>query len=156
MGAVARPGGVISMWTAGDVKMMRYREREGIPSVLVRLLLDGGSNYVEIELREAATGDVEIEDIYVHAAGERLSETFIRLMLPVLASENQGMLGKLFGERDPLVTHQQDVLQMVGAYRTGPEPRRDDLRRPAGCPTGPERVSVDVFRDARPGRPGGG
>lgn len=80
-----------------DIKCLRVRERDGFPSVLLRILMgDTGVNYVElICLPEEAS--FKIIDLYGHLFASFVSGECRMAMLPVMSKLGGAGLGALFG-----------------------------------------------------------
>jgi hypothetical protein len=57
-----------------------------------------GLNYHDLLVKKGSSGNLRIVDLYVHLAGERLSETFQRMIMPMWADYNQGFLDRLTGK----------------------------------------------------------
>jgi tetratricopeptide (TPR) repeat protein len=97
--------------TAGHYKFLRARESAGKRVAIMRLLnAEGGVNYHEVSLIRYADGQVGAEDLYVHATGETLTQTYRRVVLPGLAEAKRGLLDRLNGS-DRLFTKNLPTIQ---------------------------------------------
>lgn len=71
---------------------------------------DQGVNYMDFLLSRRANGQVKAVDIHVFMSGELLSATLRRLVLPLAAEKNKGLLARLRGE-------ESDYLQSIGDFQ---------------------------------------
>lgn len=91
----------------GTLRFLGERKREGKTVLLFRMTYpvdQGGMCYYEYLPHRFSDGKVRAADIYVYLAGEFLSETLRRLMLPMIADRSRTIL-------DRLVTGEQDFVR---------------------------------------------
>ena len=127
---VSRSGGsqrMLSFWVdqmgGNSSRRMRVGNRDGRTTVITRMVGAGGLNYMEFTLIRAGDGAVVAEDIYLMAAGEKLSQVLRRLVLPLLAETRKG-------DRSPAAQAQMDQMTQLSklgqAFREG---RHDEAAR---------------------------
>lgn len=112
---------VMALQGGGSYRFLRVREIDGQRRVLFRLLMpnDGGVNYHDITVGVDDSGRARAVDIYVYLTGEPVSQTFRRLLIPMAASMNRGVLDRLGGEEQLLVKHLQDIQTITQAVQSG-------------------------------------
>jgi tetratricopeptide (TPR) repeat protein len=82
----------------GTYKLLRVRTVDGRPRALFRLISsETGTNYHDFLLTRRPDGAVRIEDIYIVGTGEQLSQSMRRLLVPLVAEMNRGLLADLRG-----------------------------------------------------------
>ncbi len=88
-------GGIFKTMMGQDVRCLRIRERDGIPSLLMRVSdLEGGLNFIEALVR--SEGDsFRIVDLYTWLLGSYVSEEVRRAL--VLGMKDPGLLATIFG-----------------------------------------------------------
>lgn len=99
----------------GDYTFLRVHRAGSETRALFRLLLsEGGANYHDLIL-VTRRGEVVVADAYTLMAGELLSDTLRRSVLPGVLHDQKGVLDKaLTGESD-YVRHADEILAMVRA-----------------------------------------
>ncbi len=91
---------IIKTQTAGDVKLLRMRTKDGSPTALYRAKnVDGGVGYFEFSFYRDPSNNVRISDIYVFQTGEWMSGTINRAAIPFIAHLNRSFLQKLSGAK---------------------------------------------------------
>ncbi|HYF48774.1 MAG TPA: hypothetical protein VEJ63_05185 [Planctomycetota bacterium] len=103
----------------GSYALLRMRVIDDKPHALFRMLSDGAVNYHELRLNKTAQGAYEIEDAYVYMAGEWLSETMRRMLLPMVAHQNRGVLEKLRGTESAYVKNIERIGQINNLVQQG-------------------------------------
>jgi tetratricopeptide (TPR) repeat protein len=99
LSAIHQQGGVPSqimhsLGQEGTFELLRLHERSGQPYALFRLNSDVGLNYHDYRLA-IRDGAAIASDIYIFIAGEHVSETMRRTLVPVVAQINKSWLQKL-------------------------------------------------------------
>ncbi len=89
----------------GSYKFLRLRHTNGETRALFRFLqnADGGLNYHELVLTQTPKGQPRVTDLYVHAGGEYMSDTFRRGFLPAIAEKNKGFFARLTGQQSDYI-----------------------------------------------------
>jgi hypothetical protein len=120
-----RTGGLLTevgqkVAAGGTFDHLRTRTIEGERRALFRLVLpdEGGINYLEFPLARRPSGAVLAPDVYVFLSGEFFSQTIRRLILPVAAHENRGLLERLQGEESEFVKSLGKLQQMAEQLRS--------------------------------------
>lgn len=70
-----------------QTKYLRTQTVDGAPRPLIRLVFDAGVNYYQVEL-DKRDNTVKGVDIYIYLAGEKLSESFGRLLDVIMKAPN--------------------------------------------------------------------
>jgi tetratricopeptide (TPR) repeat protein len=79
----------------------------------------GGVNYHEFLLARRPSGQIKGVDLQVFVTGELFSTTMRRLIIPLVAQENQGFLDKLRGRENEFYRHISDIQRMGKARQDG-------------------------------------
>lgn len=125
----------------GLTKVLRYREVDGVPLVLVRAAAPtGGVGYSDLELVRMADGTVKGRDLRNHGVGEKNSETVRRLVLPSIVKTNRPALVRLFEGKHPMVEHFDEWVAFVKATQEGNVSRALELYDGL-----PEALRIDKF-----------
>ncbi len=154
----------------GSYKLLRVRTAGGQQRALFRMVSpDGAVNYHEFLLARFPDG-VGMEDVYIHATGEPLSQSMRRLLLPALAAGPGGV--RLKGRDDEYAKHmatfqalaqavqQRRFADAVAEYNRLPQKLRDDkfvlvIYLQALAPDGPDGdknylAALERFRQLYP------
>jgi hypothetical protein len=110
---IARP-----VAAGGSYKFLRVRERDGQPTVLFRLISDGGLNYHEWLLTKPAD-NVLASDVYIYVSGELLSETLRRSALALAKEASKSFLERLTLAESEYVKHIDLAVEMGDHLRAG-------------------------------------
>jgi hypothetical protein len=117
----------------GDIRFVRTRTRAGRKSVLFRMSVDGGLNYIEFPLARRANGNIVATDFYVYLSGENFSQTGRRILLMIIAAQNRSVVDRIVGKESDFVRHSRDIQTLskaasrndftggLAAYRRMPE-----------------------------------
>jgi hypothetical protein len=88
----------------GSLTLLRVRRSHGRQVVLFRLIhptTQGGVNYLEFAPQRFPDGKVRATDFYAYSAGEFVSATMRRTLLPMVADRSRTILDRLLtGEKD--------------------------------------------------------
>jgi hypothetical protein len=88
----------------GSLTLLRVRQSRGRQVVLFRLIhptTQGGVNYLEFAPQRFPDGQVRATDFYAYSAGEFVSATMRRTLLPMVADRSRTILDRLLaGEKD--------------------------------------------------------
>ena len=103
----------------GVYHFLRMRPGEE-PRAIFRHAGDDGLTYDELLLSLDADGAVRIEDVYLHATGEWLSETVRRIYVSAAAEQDQGIVERLFGKESDFLEALQRVPELVEMAATDP------------------------------------
>lgn len=101
----------------GRVDLLRIREREGRRTVLIRILLNPGVNYMEFALERQPDGMIRATDIYLFLAAEWFSTTLRRVCLPLAAQVDRSLVDRLLGADQLFVKHLQTLNRLTAAGR---------------------------------------
>jgi tetratricopeptide (TPR) repeat protein len=100
----------------GGYKLLRIREQGSRP--LFRLLLPNGSvNYHELFLVKNAKGVAVIEDIFVFASGETISQTMRRTYIELAVRQDADFRARLEGKDSDFVKHLRTKSAIIGAIK---------------------------------------
>ncbi|MDH4227348.1 MAG: hypothetical protein OEV59_06305 [Deltaproteobacteria bacterium] len=100
---------IAMMGEKGSFTFLKMRAKD---KALFRMITnDGGVNYYELYLGEGGDS-VKIEDMYVFSNGERTSDTFRRVLVPIIYEEKKGLIGKTLGWESDFVKHLPDIKKM--------------------------------------------
>ncbi len=103
----------------GSYKHLRTHQTAEGTRVTMRLIMaEGGMNYHDYLLQDV-NGRVNAVDINIAATGEDMSQTFRRLMIPLIAHDNRGVLDRLSGKEGLLVKHLGDMEKAVKCLQEG-------------------------------------
>jgi hypothetical protein len=102
----------------GSYKFLRVRERNGQPTVLLRLVSDAGLNYHEWLLTKVG-GNVLASDIYIYISGELLSDTLRRSALPVAKELSKTFIERLTVAESEYVKNFDQLAKMMEQVQTG-------------------------------------
>ncbi len=101
----------------GRLDFLGLRTDRPAPTIQFRLIVaEGAVTYNEAALL-IRDGEVSIEDVYVYASGEYMSDTIRRLLLPVLVQQDRAWLDKLLVAESAYVKH-SDVIQRMAQTQT--------------------------------------
>jgi hypothetical protein len=104
----------------GSYTFIRVRTVDGSPRPLFRFLLpDVGVNYHDFELTRLPDGTVGTEDLHVALTGEPLSQTFRRLIVPMIRESKQGLYDRISGKDRIYLDNSQKVKQIGELKRQG-------------------------------------
>lgn len=104
----------------GSYKLLRVHEVDGRTRALLRLLTtESGVNYHDILLTRYPDGRVSLEDVYVFAAGEMLTQSVRRLLLPAAAELDRGLVARLRGTDQLYYSNLPKIQGMVRAVQAG-------------------------------------
>lgn len=102
----------------GSYRLLRVHEVDGRRRALVRLMVpEGGVNYHDFVLSKGSNGQCRGIDVHLFLSGEFLSTTMKRMMLVLTGGQDRGLLGRLTGQNQLLVKHQNEVLSMINAVQ---------------------------------------
>ncbi|HEY3391493.1 MAG TPA: hypothetical protein VGK58_02210 [Lacipirellulaceae bacterium] len=102
----------------GSYKFLHVRERNGQPTVLLRLVSDAGLNYHEWLLTKVG-GNVLASDIYIYISGELLSDTLRRSALPVAKELSKTFIERLTVAESEYVKHFDELAKMMEHVQAG-------------------------------------
>jgi tetratricopeptide (TPR) repeat protein len=103
----------------GSYKFLRIHNVDGEPRVIFRMIAGGAVNYHDLILAPGKDGALKIVDIYPALAGENVSATLRRSLLPVLVEENKSFLGKLLGSESDFIANLPSIKKMQDLARQG-------------------------------------
>lgn len=106
-----------AMQDDGQYKFLRVHTVNGELRATFRMTGASGLNYHDICLRIDPGQTIRIQDMYVAVSGELLSRTMHRLMLPVAANANRGMVDRMVGNESEYIKHIADIEKMSTAFR---------------------------------------
>jgi hypothetical protein len=102
------------------MKFLRVRQSNGERRVLMRLVTtDMALNYQELILERSPAGKIRIADAFVYASGEKLSDTFRRMLIPIVAEKHKSLIERLLGGRSDIVDSAPQWLALVKASAAG-------------------------------------
>ena len=97
----------------GPYKFLRAHRVDGRPRALVRSVGPaGGVNYHDFTLVRYPDGKVGAEDMYIYLSGEMISQTFRRVVLPILAEQKRGIAARLSGAERVFTTHAMTLVEI--------------------------------------------
>lgn len=100
-------------------RLVRHRERDGVPAVTLRFTsARGGAFYFDILLRRNEGGGLKIYDMYNYSFGVRASKE-VRQMAAVMMGEDDGMVAMILGQ----AMRKQDMIALAGIGMAGREGR---------------------------------
>src|SRR5262249_53725224 len=106
----------------GSYKFRKYHLVEGKPYVLFRLLtMDGNVTYHDILLARHSDGGVALDDIYLLAAGEMISQTIRRPLVGLVAQLNQSLLDRLSAKDRDYAANIKPLSQLSAASNERPD-----------------------------------
>ena len=98
--------------TGGDLKFLRIRTVNGQPRALYRFNQGfKGVSYLELIVARYPDGELGVEDVYVYAAGEMLTQRLRQSMMPMIAT-NQKLLNQLRGKDKEMLEHAKTIRDM--------------------------------------------
>jgi tetratricopeptide (TPR) repeat protein len=98
----------------GSYHLLRIHRTTDGWSALFRLLQSNGScNYHDLMLEDSGVGKPQVYDMYIFAAGERLSETVRNIFIPILSLEDPGILQRLFGVEKESIKYVGETLSKL-------------------------------------------
>ncbi len=101
-------------------QLLRVHTVDGRPRAMFRLITSElGINYHDFILCRSPDGRLGLEDVYVVATGELLSQTLRRLLLPAAAEMNRGLLAELRGTDKTFLNNLPRVKSMIAAVQAG-------------------------------------
>lgn len=105
----------------GSYKFLRLRLVDGEPRALFRLInsSEGGVNYHDMVLVAPDKGEVRFADLFIYLAGERISDTLRRSLLPLAVHEQRGLLAKLTGQESDYIKSLPAITRMQQQNREG-------------------------------------
>jgi tetratricopeptide (TPR) repeat protein len=102
----------------GSYHLLRVHSVDGRWRALFRLYGDdSGVNYHDIVVARLPNGQLGMEDIYVFAAGEMMTHLMRRIMLPLFAEMNRGILDELRGTDKLYVNNLGNLQAMTTAVK---------------------------------------
>lgn len=103
-----------SLGEEGALRFLRLRPQPGGQRLVFRALTqDGGVDYIEFSTHLGAEGKPRIDDWYLYASGEWISETLHRLYLPFAMQQQRGLLDRLLGRDQVLVKHWGEIAKLI-------------------------------------------
>lgn len=107
----------------GSYKSLRLHEIDGQDRVLFRLITEEtGVSYHDYILTRATGGQIAVSDIYMYAAGELVSQTLRRLLLPVVAELDKSSTSSLRGSDRAFLNNMAKYQEMAEALRAENKP----------------------------------
>jgi len=107
----------------GSFKLLRVHEVDGRARVMFRLIgTETGVKHFDFLLTRPQQGAITVEDIYVFTAGEMLTQTLRRILLPAVAELNQGSVEKLRGADRTFLNNMPKFQAMAEAIRADNKP----------------------------------
>ena len=104
----------------GSYKLLRVHEVDGRPRAMLRLVMsEKGVNYHDVLLTRLPDGRVDLEDVYVFATGEMLTQSFRRLLLPAAAELDRGLVARLRGTDQLYCSNLAKIQAMSRAVQAG-------------------------------------
>ena len=114
------PGGLFQNLTDGTLKVLRYHEDDGQPKVLIRALVGDPPALTYLDLHLIKNGEtIQTFDIFSFAAGERVSESVTRLVLPLVSQMKQTPLQKLVKSGNNEIEHLEEIMAVINAQNSG-------------------------------------
>jgi len=100
-------------------RLVRHRERDGVPAVTLRFTsARGGTFYFDILLRRSEGGGIKIHDMYNYLFGVQMSKE-ARQMAAVMLGEDDGMVAMILGR----AVRKEDMIALEGIGMAGLEGR---------------------------------
>ena len=113
-------GIVKQMKKGADYHLLHVHRQDGQQRALFRLHLTGvGLNYHDIVLVRQASGKVRGDNVFIFAAGEMLSDTFRRGLLPCTAEASKSLLEKLTQQESDYAKNIDKVNLFIRHARAG-------------------------------------
>lgn len=104
----------------GKYTFLRVHEVNGRLRALLRLISpEGAVNYHDFTVARYPDNTIAMEDVYVLATGEMMSQTIRRLVLALLAEHNRNLIERLSGGEQLYTKHAGDLMKMNQATRAG-------------------------------------
>lgn len=102
----------------GSYRLLHIHEVDGRRRALIRLMVpEGGVNYHDFVLSKGQNGQCRGIDVHLFLSGEFLSTTMKRMMLVLTGGQDRSLLGRLTGQNQLLVKHQDEVLKLINAVQ---------------------------------------
>jgi hypothetical protein len=96
-----------------SLRLLRVREVDGELRAVLRLRLRGGRiSYQELLFKRSSKGGLSIVDAYNYSSGEKLTDTFRRILAPLLAEKNKSMFRRLFGGTPDIIKYEPQWSQL--------------------------------------------
>lgn len=110
---------VAELQQGGMWKLLRVHKQKGRRLAWFRMKGPAGLNYHHLILNKNSAGEIKVSDLYIMAAGEMLSSTLRRGILPVAASANRSMLSKLVTSESEYVKSFKQIVAFQNAVKEG-------------------------------------
>lgn len=109
-------GGLAAAFLGQDYAFLRVLDRDGVPVLVFRLRLDqGGFNYHAYRFALDPEGGPRLHDFYVYTAGEYVSASMRRTLLPALTQLNRSFLERLSSPELEYLEH-LTTIQEIGQH----------------------------------------
>lgn len=103
-----------------SARYLRTQQADGIKRVLIRCVSEEGAvNYMAFEVARRAIGTLKWTDVYTYLAADTLSEGSRRMLLPLAAESQKGLLDKLTQSENVLVANMPKISQGTQLLRQG-------------------------------------
>jgi tetratricopeptide (TPR) repeat protein len=104
----------------GKFKLLRVHDVDGRSRALFRLNgSEAGVSYFDVLLTKYPDGRISVEDIYVFTAGEMLSQSLRRLLIPAAAELNRSLVSQLRGDDKLFLNNLRKLEAMTQAIKAG-------------------------------------
>ncbi len=107
----------------GNYKHIRTHQTAEGTRVTMRLMLSGGGLNYHDYLIQDRNGHIDAVDFYIAATGEDMSQTFRRMLIPIVAHDNRGLLDGLSGKEILQVNHLGDLQKATKLIQGGEYPQ---------------------------------
>ena len=105
--------------TGGELKFLRIRTVNGQPRALFRFNQGfKGVGYLELVVARYPDGELGVEDVYVYATGEMLTQRLRQSVMPMIAT-NQELLNRLRGRDKEMLEHAKTIRDMKTKTQSG-------------------------------------
>lgn len=114
----------------GSYTLLRALKRDGQSRVIIRLDSEqGGFNYHELMLDRAPSNEVIVSDVYLLSLGEAFGDTIRRVVIMMVASQNQSLLARLSGSRRQMAQHAKTLAQITRLSKVSPHQTLAEMKK---------------------------
>lgn len=104
----------------GSFTALPVRTVGGRPSLIMRIILpNGGINYQDFSLVRFPDGSIGPEDFHVMVTGEKVSQTFRRMIIKIVADVDKSLMARLTGAERTFINNLPKMQSITQAIKQG-------------------------------------